>query len=79
MTDHQDATPTPDAAENRVRLAHNEFYATIGAMNVHPSPVGRYHSVTGYVTEWKDPSGRIMGISDGGTTFLESRYYGARK
>lgn len=71
--------PVPNAAKGMHRVAHEEFYATVGQMNVHPSPQGRWDDTTGYVTEWRRCADRnLVGISDGGTHLCPHRYW-ARK
>jgi hypothetical protein len=69
----------PAEAQGMTRVEKDQFYATIGPKNVHPYPKGRHHQITGYVTEWRYVDGqRCVGISDGGTTFLPSRYWLAK-
>jgi hypothetical protein len=44
----------PHPQECLVSVSKEKFYATVGKMNVHPSPQ-KYH------TAWKTPSGTIVG------------------
>ena len=65
------------AIESRGRpVTKDEFFARMNC-NVHPSPKGRYDQQTGYLTAWEmqDGSRKVIGYSDGGTPFLEHRYW----
>lgn len=42
-------------------VTKEEFFHTVGQLNVHPAPVGKWP----YTSEWKSPSGRIVGKSEG--------------
>lgn len=45
-----------------------QFYSIMGPLDVHPRPYGRYDNAAGdYFTEWKAPSGAILGTSFGET------------
>lgn len=57
------------------RVTRDEFFAAIGPTDVHPSPEGRYHLVTGYRSDWKTPRGVIVGRSMGGTSLMERAYW----
>jgi hypothetical protein len=66
----------PDGTDRMRRVSHEEFFAYVGKMNVHPCPEGRYDRVTGYRTEWRTcEKRRLMGISDGGTCLMPSRFW----
>jgi len=71
------APPVPAQAAGMKRVSMDEFYKRIGPLNVHPTPMGPYHRDAGYVSEWRllDSSRRLVGVCDGGTVFLESRYW----
>ena len=68
-------TRVEELQEQMAEIPAAEFFATIGQMNVHPSPVGRYDQETGYLTHWKTPSGQIVAQSIGGTECCEARYF----
>ena len=64
--------------ESRGRsVSRDEFFARINPLNVHPTPLGRYDQTTGYVSEWvmQDGTRKVIGYCDGGTPFLERRYW----
>lgn len=66
----------PSAAHNMRRVTKAEFFAYIAKMNVHPKPEGKYDQTTGYVSEWRlVDSRRLVGVSDGGTAFLDTRFW----
>jgi hypothetical protein len=67
----------PVIAKGMRKVTHAEFFAKIGPLNVHPRIVSNYDMITGYVSQWRmqDMSERVIGVSDGGTTFLEDRYW----
>jgi len=59
----------------RLRVVSSEqFYAALGAKNVHPTPVGRWSDEWGYRSDWKTPDGRVLGVTIGGTT-TQKRVY----
>ena len=39
------------------------FYAIVGKLDVHPSPIGQYEK--GYLTHWKLRDGTVIAISKG--------------
>lgn len=57
-----------------VEVTEKDFVATIGKLNVHPTPVGPWHQFLGYRTEWKQPGGGIAGISFENLPFVEGVY-----
>ena len=42
-----------------IRVSQEQFFATVGQMDVHPTPIGNYP----YVSEWKLRDGRVVGLS----------------
>lgn len=68
--------PSKDVADyGMVKVTKTEFFATVGRLNVHPS-IARvpYNQESGYLQWWKLPCGRVLGVSFGGTQFMESQY-----
>jgi hypothetical protein len=45
-------------------VTQEEFYKTVGQMNVTPYPSNRWSDEIGYLSHWKTPSGLIVGMSD---------------
>ena len=43
-------------------VSKEEFFQAINNLNVHPYPIGDYHS-DNYRSQWKLPDGRIVGKS----------------
>ena len=53
-------------------VTRDQFYATVGQLNVHPSPQGNWDQEKGgYRVEWKLPNGRIVGVSQGKEYFTD--------
>ena len=46
------------------QVERDEFFRTVGQMNVTPYPQGRYNNEIGYLSHWKLPTGEIVGMSD---------------
>lgn len=65
---------TPPEIAGTVTVTKEAFFATVGKLDVHPCPTGKYDPVFGYRSDWKLRDGRIIGFSNGGTTFSTTRY-----
>ncbi len=50
-----------------VLVTQEIFFATVGKMNVHPTPIGKWDDVIGYKSLWKLRDGTVVGESDGAT------------
>ena len=60
-----------------IQVTTDSFIATVCQLDVIPSLARspRYDRITGYVTTWETRSGNVLGKSDGGTTFMPSRFF----
>lgn len=64
MTDH-----------GMVPVSKEEFFATVGRMDVLPSIVGEAcDDERGYLSRWKLRDGRVVGVTFGGTHLMENKY-----
>ena len=66
LTNAQNATEADRAFAGFRRVSHDEFYKTVGHLNVHPSPKTAWSNLSGYLSEWKmlDFTGEVIGFSD---------------
>ena len=55
-------------------ISRESFFAALGPLNVHPTPVGRWSDEWGYRSDWKTPEGRVLGVTIGGTTTRQRIY-----
>lgn len=67
------AIPDP-ARYGMVGVSREAFFATVGQLDVHPSPVGPYDRVFGYTSEWKTRAGQVLAKTVGGTHLSETAY-----
>lgn len=59
-------------------VSRDEFFATVAARDVHPTPEGKYP----YTSYWRGRAGRVYGVSANylpeGSGLEETRYYVAQ-
>jgi hypothetical protein len=56
-------------------VTKDEFFATVGQLNVHPTIEGNYDQKMGYRSDWKLPNGQVLGTSISGTVFMDAQYW----
>lgn len=67
---------TPNIAEKMKRASKDEFYKKIGDLDVEAEIMNKWDSHLGYLMMWKLKGKKeVVGVSDGGTDFCESRYW----
>jgi len=72
----------PPEIEGMITVSYEAFFGTVGKLNVHPRIVNEYSydQTFGYLTEWIIQNTKeVVGISNGGTTFSETRYMVTKK
>jgi hypothetical protein len=58
------------------QVSKKAFFATVGRLDVHPCPEGRYDNVKGYRSLWKmHGTADVIGETIGGTIHMETQFF----
>jgi hypothetical protein len=65
--------------DGMVPVSKAAFFATVGQLDVHPWPVGKYDQTWAYLGHWVTRAGTLVGLGDGGTHLAKRRWFVTRE